>query len=90
VRVKRRMCLRERECFERFDLEETLSLPCRHIRTLSLSLSLSLPLRRCYGVASVSRLDKILGLFCEEPYKTDDILPKRPIILSILLTVATP
>jgi len=28
--------------------------------------------------------------FAKEPYKRDDILQKRPIILSILLTVATP
>ena len=28
--------------------------------------------------------------FAKEPYKTDDILQKRPVILSILLTVATP
>jgi len=26
----------------------------------------------------------------KEPYKRDDVLQKRPIILSILLTVATP
>ena len=43
----------------------------------------------CYGVASVSRIDKIIG-FAKEPYKRDNILQKRPIILSILLTVATP
>jgi len=43
-----------------------------------------------YGVALVSRIDKIIGLFCKETYKRDDILQKRPIILSILLTVATP
>ena len=28
--------------------------------------------------------------FAKEPYSTDDILRKKPIILSILLTVATP
>ena len=28
--------------------------------------------------------------FAKEPYKRDDILHKRPVILSILLTVATP
>jgi len=43
-----------------------------------------------YGVASVSRIDKIVGLFCKGPYNRDNILQKRPIILSILLTVATP
>jgi len=43
-----------------------------------------------YGVATLSRIDKIVGLFAKETYKRDDILQKRPIILSILLTVATP
>jgi len=45
-----------------------------------------------YGVASSGRLLKIIGLFCKraEPYSRNDILPKRPIILSSLLTVATP
>jgi len=43
-----------------------------------------------YGVATISRLLEILRLFCKEPYKTDDILQKRPIILRILLIVATP
>ena len=43
-----------------------------------------------YGVASVSRIDKITGLFCKEPYERDNILQKRHIIFSILLTVATP
>ena len=42
-----------------------------------------------YGVASVSRIDKIIGFFAKEPYKWDYILQKRPITLSILLTVAT-
>jgi len=32
----------------------------------------------------------LLVLFAKEPYKRDDILQKRPIILSSLLTVATP
>ena len=33
---------------------------------------------------------KIYISFAKEPFKIDDILQKRPIILSILLTVATP
>jgi len=33
---------------------------------------------------------KLQVSFAKEPYKIDDILQKRPIILSILLTVATP
>jgi len=45
---------------------------------------------RVYGVALVSRIEKIIGLFCKNPYKREDILQKRPIILSILLTIATP
>jgi len=44
----------------------------------------------CYGVASISRLLKIIGLFCKEPYKRDDILQKRPMFLGSLLIVATP
>jgi len=30
-----------------------------------------------YGVASVSRIDKIVGLFAKEPYKKDNVLQKR-------------
>ena len=33
---------------------------------------------------------KLQVSFAKEPYKRDDILQKRPMILSILLTVATP
>jgi len=33
-----------------------------------------------YGVATISRLLQITGSFAKEPYKTDDILQKRPII----------
>jgi len=33
---------------------------------------------------------KLYVSFAKEPYKRDDILQKRPIILLILLTVATP
>jgi len=43
-----------------------------------------------YGVATNSRLLQIIGLFAKEPYKRDDILQKRPIILRSLLIVATP
>jgi len=42
------------------------------------------------GVASAGTIDKITGLLTKEPYKRDNILQKRPIILSILLTEATP
>ena len=43
-----------------------------------------------YGVATTSRLFKIICLFCKQPYKRDGILQKRPIILRSLLIVATP
>ena len=42
-----------------------------------------------YGVASVMRIDEIIVFFAKEPHKRDAILHKRPIILLILLTVAT-
>jgi len=41
------------------------------------------------GVASVSRIIKLQVSFAKEPYKRDDILQERRIILSMLLTVAT-
>jgi len=43
-----------------------------------------------YGVAMVSRIDKILGLFCRISSLLWGPFAKRPIILSILLTKATP
>ena len=43
-----------------------------------------------YGVATISRLLKIIGLFCKVTYKRDDTLQKRLIILMSLLIVATP
>jgi len=33
---------------------------------------------------------KLQVYFAKEPYKRDDILPKRPIILRSLLSIATP
>jgi len=42
-----------------------------------------------YGVASDSKIDKISVFFAKEPCKRDNILQKRPIILSSLLAVAT-
>jgi len=38
----------------------------------------------------VSRIGKMYVSFAKEPNKRDDILQKRPIIESMLLTVATP
>jgi len=43
-----------------------------------------------YGVATISRLLKITGLFCKEPYKRDYILQKRPMLLRSLHIVTTP
>jgi len=43
-----------------------------------------------YGVATISRLFEIIGLFWKEPYKRGCILQKRPVILRSLLIVATP
>ena len=43
-----------------------------------------------YGVATMSRLRKIIGLFCQRAHKRDYVLQKRPIILGSLLIVATP
>jgi len=42
------------------------------------------------GVAMIRRLRKIIGPFAKEPFKRDNILNKRPIILRSLLIVATP
>jgi len=43
-----------------------------------------------YGVFTISRLLKIIGLFCKRPYKIEYILQQRPTILWSLLLVATP
>jgi len=43
-----------------------------------------------YGVATISMLLEITGLFWKEPYKRDYILQKKPMILRSLLIVATP
>ena len=43
-----------------------------------------------YGVASICRLLKLYVSFAKEPFKRDDILRTRPIILRSLLIVATP
>ena len=43
-----------------------------------------------YGVALMSRIDKIIGLFCKRALNSHYILHKRRIILRSLLTVATP
>jgi len=43
-----------------------------------------------YGKASISRLLKIRVSFSKEPYKRDDILQWRPVIVRSLLMVATP
>jgi len=43
-----------------------------------------------YGVATISRLLKIIGLFCRISPFNRSLLQKRPIILRSLLIVATP
>jgi hypothetical protein len=43
-----------------------------------------------YGVASVSRIDKIIGLFCKRALSKRRYSAKETYNLSILLTVATP
>jgi len=43
-----------------------------------------------YGVATISRLLQIIGLFYKTAYKRDDILQKRPVILRSLIIEATP
>jgi len=48
------------------------------------------PYIHSHGVATISRLLKIIGLFAKEPYKRDLYSPKKPIILRSLLLVATP
>jgi len=45
---------------------------------------------RPYGVATISRLLKIIGLFCRIPFFYRALLQKRPVILRNLLIVATP
>jgi len=44
----------------------------------------------CMGWLQLVGSIKLQVSFAKETYKRDDILQKRPIILSILLTVATP
>ena len=51
-----------------------------------LPVGLVWPMACLHLVASI----KLYVSFAKEPYKRDDILQKRPIILSILLTVGTP
>jgi len=43
-----------------------------------------------HGVATISRLLKLIVFFAKEPYKRDYILQNRPILLRNLLIVATP
>jgi len=57
---------------------------------LVVQLSSKATLDKVYGVASLRGSIKLQVSFAKEPYKRDVILQKRPIIQSILLTVATP
>jgi len=64
------------------------SVRCSALQCVALCVSSNLAtmgwLRLVGSIKLISRIDKI------EPYKRDHILHKRPMILSILLTVATP
>jgi len=74
-------------------------LPCDRVRVAHAQATSRLHFRvpsaclvfmACYGVATISSLFKIIGLFCKKPYKRDDILQRRPIILRSPLIGATP
>jgi len=69
--------------------KHTCHLKCAFFFT-SIGTEYTSVLNTCMRVATVSRINKIIGLFCKRACKRDDILQKRPIISSILLTVATP
>ena len=69
--------------------------PCRwHIAQMLYCTFICCPwllyIAHSHGVATISRLLEIIGLFCKQPYQRDYILQKRPIISSSLLIVATP
>jgi len=55
-----------------------------------LSLKSSRAASQVYGVATISRLLKIIGLFAESSLFYRALLQKRPIIYRSLLNVATP
>jgi len=46
--------------------------------------------RACYSVALISKLHKMIGLFCRTSSLDRTLLQKRPIISRSLLIVATP
>jgi len=67
----------------------------RHTRTQHHTQSLYvIPATRsihyCYGVATISRLPKNIGLFCKRALYKDDIVQKRPVVLRSLLIINTP
>ena len=67
-----------------------LPLSLSHTHRCILCFLFSLFLFRCYGVASSSRLLKIIGLFCRTLLLCRALSQKRPIILRSLLIEATP
>jgi len=70
-------------------LNDELKLPVCNFMSESIANKMS-DVENYYGVATVSRIDKIVGLFCRISSLLWGLLQKRPIILSILLTKATP
>jgi len=70
---------------------DSLSIVARENRRLLLQSALCVAeLFRLLGWLQLVGSIKLLVSCAKEPYKRDNILQKRPIILSILLTVATP
>ena len=68
---------------------QCVAVCCSVVQCVAVCCSLLLTHSR-YGVATTSRLLKIIGLFCERALKRDYILQKRPLILRSLRIVATP
>ena len=74
----------------------SLALACSRSLSLALFLSISSFSRQTVAALSSMRWLRLVGSlklqvsFAKEPYKRDDILQKRPIILRSLLTEATP
>jgi len=65
-------------------LDPALEFGARSMQTTS-----STNARCCYGEATVSRIDKITGLFAEYHLFYRALLQTRPVILRSLLTEAT-
>jgi len=92
-------------CHTRKHLNSTICHTGKHVQSVKCHTSKHLQLMMChtgkhgvrrtlsglsYGVATISRLLKIIGLFCRISLFYWALLQKRPIILRSLLIVATP